>query len=86
METMMPKVRQDLDLYAPLLESGGFLVLDGVSWQSVKPIDVALQQSMTCVFHHVEYPSDDYAIFWNSRWAIGAYFQRFVLNRFSRSI
>jgi hypothetical protein len=63
------RVLEDVQLYFPLLEEGGFLVMDDVSWTSVRP-GVEWMAARLPMLFHVATPAInevDYAVFWNGR-------------------
>lgn len=61
------KVMQDVGLYLPRLRDGGFIVLDDVSFESVKPAYDELRSRMQLVFLRTDQNrSNDYAIFCNT--------------------
>jgi predicted O-methyltransferase YrrM len=63
------RVLEDVELYFPLLEKGGFLVMDDVSWTSVRP-GVEWMRARLPMLFHVATPAInevDYAVFWNGR-------------------
>jgi predicted O-methyltransferase YrrM len=56
-------VTKDVELYLPLIEEGGFIVMDDITWDSVKPAVAALAEQATLL---VEVPANilgDYAVF-----------------------
>lgn len=57
------RVMEDLDAYVPRLRPGGFVVLDDISWDSVRPAYNRLSRAMTHVFERVD-SRNDYAVFW----------------------
>lgn len=59
------RVREDLDHYLPRLRPGGYLVLDDVSWASIRPLYDEVKSRLSHVFELVD-SSNDFAIFWNS--------------------
>ena len=59
------RVREDVDLYLPRLRRGGYLVLDDVSWESIRPVYEELKSRLGHVFELVD-SRNDFAIFWNS--------------------
>lgn len=59
------RVQEDLDYYLPRLRPGGYLVLDDVSWASIRPIYDELRSRLAHVFELVD-SRNDFAIFWNS--------------------
>jgi hypothetical protein len=58
-------VLQDVDDYLPLLEPGGILVMDDVSWDSVKPAYARVAARMPRLFQRTD-PLNDYAVFLNA--------------------
>jgi predicted O-methyltransferase YrrM len=58
------RVTEDVARYLPLLDRGGVVVLDDVSWDSVRPAFDRLAAATTHVFERVA-EGDDYAVFWN---------------------
>jgi len=60
-------VLDDVANYFPLLAPGnGFLVLDDISWTSVKPAVDRVSGGMALIFARVD-SLNDYAVFWNGR-------------------
>jgi hypothetical protein len=57
-------VVQDVDDYLPLLESEGFLVMDDISWPSVKPAVDIVSAQLALIYARVD-SMNDYAVFWN---------------------
>jgi hypothetical protein len=57
------RVTEDVSLYLPRITRGGFVVLDDVSWDSVRPAYEQLAAETTLVFERTE-DGDDYAVFW----------------------
>ena len=55
-------VMQDVEDYLPLLEPGGILVMDDVSWDSVKPAYARVAALMPRLFERTD-PFNDYAVF-----------------------
>jgi hypothetical protein len=53
---------EDVDAYLPLLKRGGFVVLDDISWDSVRPAYTAVSRKMTHLFERVD-GRNDYAVF-----------------------
>lgn len=67
-------VLSDVRAYFPLLQPGGFLVMDDVSWPSVKPaVEEVLKQAKLLLWRVSPDGSDDYAVFRKpgGRYAIG---------------
>ncbi len=56
------RVMEDVDAYLPRLLSGGFVVLDDISWPSVRPAYDVVSRSMTHVFERID-TMNDYAVF-----------------------
>lgn len=71
-------VMKDVKLYSARLRRNGFLVLDDVSWDSVRPIYNQVAGSMHRVFERVD-DSNDYAVFWKSRSRFRAFLLSIVL-------
>jgi SAM-dependent methyltransferase len=65
------RVREDLDHYLPRLRPGGYLVLDDVSWASIRPLYQEVKSRLSHVFELVD-SRNDFAIFWNSSDWLGA--------------
>ena len=59
-------VMRDVADYLPLLAPGGFMVLDDVSWTSVKPATDEAMRHLTLVYARVD-SWNDYAVLWNGR-------------------
>ena len=57
------KVRSDVSLYLPRLRTGGFLLLDDVSWGSIRPVYQETATKLPLVFQRQD-ASNDYAVFW----------------------
>ncbi len=58
-------VNDDINNYLPLLDKkNGFIVLDDISWSSIKPATDRLMQDFTLIYSRVD-TQNDYAIFWN---------------------
>jgi hypothetical protein len=55
-------VMSDLGLYAPRLRKGGFLVMDDISWDSVRPTCDRARETMTLLHQFTDW-RNDYAIF-----------------------
>ena len=58
-------VLKDVELYLPLLEPEGFIVMDDVSWESVRPAYDQVAGRLTRIFQRVD-AMNDYAVFWNT--------------------
>jgi hypothetical protein len=72
-------VMEDVKLYLPLLKANGFVVLDDVSWESVKPAYQALNRRLGLVYKSTKPPKNDYAIFWNCNSYITIMMLRLIL-------
>jgi len=63
-------VMKDITLYPPLLTKKGFVILDDISWASVRPAFHALRSKYSLVFRKIESHEsilvNDYAIFWKN--------------------
>ncbi|HMP92813.1 MAG TPA: class I SAM-dependent methyltransferase [Phnomibacter sp.] len=55
-------VMQDYALYKPLLKPGGFLVLDDISWPSVKPVLMLAKRELKMVYQKKD-TENDFAVF-----------------------
>jgi hypothetical protein len=58
-------VAQDVRNFEPLLERNGILVMDDVSWNSVRPACEMLATTMPRLFQRVD-TANDYAVFWKT--------------------
>lgn len=57
-------VRADVEAYRPKLSPGAFVVLDGASWPSVRPVHADLSASGERVFELLDLPKmNDFAVF-----------------------
>lgn len=59
-------VTSDFELYFPRLEEGGFMVLDDISWDSVKPALAMAESKMTNLFARSDSRAD-YAVYQKAR-------------------
>jgi hypothetical protein len=60
------KVMEDIELYLPRLRDSGIIILDDVSFESVRPAYDQLNAETTLVFERVDHnQANDYAVFWN---------------------
>ncbi|MBI4978325.1 MAG: class I SAM-dependent methyltransferase [Spirochaetes bacterium] len=60
------RVMDDIDLYLPLLNKGGFIILDDISWDSVKPAYTILEKKMSLLWKRTgSNDASDFAVFWN---------------------
>jgi hypothetical protein len=73
-------VLEDVELYLPLLKPEGFIVMDDVSWESVKPAYNQVAASMPRIFQHSEAPLNDYAVFWNTPSRIKSAWMKLLLH------
>lgn len=64
-------VLRDIELYASRLRNHGFLVMDDISWESVKPALKILSASLKQVYHRTD-KKNDYAIFWKGKSSVQA--------------
>jgi hypothetical protein len=71
-------VMKDVELYLPLLKPEGFIVMDDVSWESVKPAYDQVAGRLTRVFQRVD-AMNDYAVFSNTTSKIKNAWMRFLL-------
>ena len=59
----------DVSLYLPRLKAGGFVVMDDVSWDSVKSAYAAVSSRLHKIYQRLD-ASNDYAVFWDApSWA-----------------
>lgn len=60
-------VARDVEHYLPLLDpDNGFLVLDDISWMSVKPAVDRVSRDLTLLYARVDL-RNDYAVYWTGR-------------------
>jgi hypothetical protein len=71
-------VMKDVELYLPLLKPEGFLVMDDVTWESVKPAYDKVATRMPRIFQRVD-TLNDYAVFWNTTSRIRSEWMRLLL-------
>jgi glycosyltransferase involved in cell wall biosynthesis len=71
-------VVNDVRSYLPRLKPRGFIILDDISWESVRPAYDELATLLPQVFEHCDY-RNDYAVFWNASSRLGAWSRRSVL-------
>ncbi len=71
-------VLKDVELYLPLLKSEGFIVMDDVSWESVKPAYNQVAARLTRVFQRVD-AMNDYAVFWDMKSQMKCAWMKFLL-------
>ncbi len=72
------RVMEDLDLYLPKLNPGGFIVLDDISWKSVEPAYGYLKERMTLLTQRVD-KANDYAIFRDGSPSLGTLWSKICL-------
>lgn len=77
------EVLDDVRNYLPLVQPGGFLVLDDISWTSVRPaVELALAQFVH--FYQCVNATNDYAVLWNGTSRVRATYLRAALKRIGR--
>jgi Methyltransferase domain len=58
------RVMEDVGAYVPRLQPGGFVILDDISWESVRPAYDQLSRTMSHLFEHIDRNRmNDYAVF-----------------------
>jgi hypothetical protein len=57
-------VVEDVSMYLPRLNHRGYIILDDISWESVKPAYGMLTSKLSLLFEQTA-RSGDYAVFWN---------------------
>lgn len=57
---------KDVNLYLPLLNKNGFVILDDISWDSVKPAMEILNRKTKLLIARSD-RENDYAIYWNNK-------------------
>jgi hypothetical protein len=77
-------VLKDVELYVPLLAERGFLVMDDISWESVRPAYELVAARMAHVYERVD-AFNDYAVFWNRSSFAERLLLRSTLKRIGRS-
>lgn len=72
------KVLDDVRLYVPRLRDGGFVILDDVSWESVRPAyeELRITLPLLCVRRD---SANDYAVFWKGASRLGAKIRQCLL-------
>lgn len=73
------RVVSDVESYLPRLNRRGFVILDDVSWESVKPAADALASRLTMVHRVLNLPYDDYAVYCSDRSVLSAALLRQIL-------
>jgi hypothetical protein len=60
-------VMKDIELYLPLLAEKGFIVLDDISWDSVRPALNAVSSKYSLIYKKTDFNhKNDFAIFWKN--------------------
>jgi hypothetical protein len=59
------RVMEDVSLYLPRLCSAGFVVMDDISWDSVKSAYVVVSKRFCKLFQRID-KLNDYAVFWDA--------------------
>jgi hypothetical protein len=77
------EVVHDVRNYLPLLQPNGFLVLDDISWDSVRPAVRIASAQLRQLYQHVD-TANDYAVFWNGRSPLRAAYLAAMLRRIGR--
>ena len=72
------KVMQDIILYLPRLNRQGFLIMDDISWESVRPAYREVSANLPLLFKRVD-RENDYAVFWNDHSFLRPLVRRFVI-------
>lgn len=76
-------VTQDVRDYMPLLQIGGFLVLDDISWTSVRPAVELAAEQLIRIYQHVD-DYNDFAVFWKGGSRVRAALLSAALRRVGR--
>ncbi len=58
------QVTTDYQNYLPILKKGSFLILDDISWETIKPIYLKAKSELTKIYEKVDY-QNDFAVFYN---------------------
>lgn len=66
------RVATDVTLYLPRLNRGGFVVMDDVSWASVRPCYTAVSARLYKIYERLD-AWNDYAVFWDAPSWISAF-------------
>jgi len=77
------RVNSDVALYLPRLTPGGFVVMDDVSWDSVKPALVTVASRFYKIYERTD-AWNDYAVFWDASSWISASLLRLRLKWIGR--
>jgi hypothetical protein len=59
------RVMEDLSLYLPRLRPGGFVLIDDVSWDSIKPAYSIVSKRFYRIYQRTD-EWNDYAVFWDA--------------------
>jgi hypothetical protein len=78
------EVLDDVKNYLPLVLPGGFLVLDDISWTSVRPAVDLVSTKFVHLYRRIDV-SNDYAVFWNGTSRVHAAYLRAALKRIGRT-
>jgi predicted O-methyltransferase YrrM len=79
-------VLRDVELYLPLLRPGGFVVMDDVSWDSVKPaLKEVASHARLLLFRVAADGMDDYAVLWKGESRFSAAILSRTLRRLAQS-
>lgn len=73
------KVKKDVQLYLPLLKENGFLLMDDISWDSIKPICIDLETKMDCIFSQID-NENDYCIMINKGNTFKSLYNKFLIS------
>ena len=61
------RVMEDVSLYLPRLRRGGFVVMDDVSWDSVKSAYAVVSNRLEKIYQRIDSDRrNDYAVFWDA--------------------
>lgn len=74
-------VINDINSYLPLLNKNGFIIMDDISWDSVKPALKMLENKLSAVSFRMD-GENDYAVFWKNHSRAKLLFLQFVLKYF----
>lgn len=74
-------VINDVRLYLPLLNKNGFIIMDDISWDSVKPALKVLEKKLSVVTVRTD-GENDYSVFWNNHSSMRMLFLKFALKYF----
>ena len=74
-------VMSDVELYLPLLSRNGFIVLDDISWTSVKPAMAKLDGLLNKVFELTGI-GNDFAVYWNGT----SWYRNYRIKKFLKEV